>query len=293
MIYSMTGFGRKEAAFDQLRLVVEMRSVNHRFCEITVRLPKSWLSLEDRVKKTVSQKIRRGRVEIFVSSEAVASPSGGFAINHEVVQGYLRATKELSERYLLPDTWTVRDLLQLPGVVLTGEEAVLSAEEAAERLLPLVEEAVNDLLTMRRNEGRMLHADLCQRLDRIRQWSEEIRTLAPKAVAEYRSRLQERLTEWSAAIPLDEQRLAQEVLLFAERADITEEATRLASHCQQFAQLLDADEAVGRKLDFLLQEMQRETNTIAAKANYLPIQRLAVEAKTELEKMREQVQNVE
>jgi len=289
----MTGFGRREAERAQLRLVVEMRAVNHRFCEIVVRLPKSWLSLEDRVKKAVSQKIRRGRVEVFVSSEAAVSPGGGVSINHEAAQAYLRAAQELSEQYLLHHNLTVTDLLQLPGVVLTSDEAPQSPEEAAEWLLPLVEEAADDLLTMRCNEGRIICADLRQRLDRTRHWSEQISAQAAAGVAEYRSRLQERLAEWTADLQIDEQRLAQEVLLFAERADVTEEVTRLLSHCQQFAELLDADEAVGRKLDFLLQEMNRETNTIAAKANYLPIQRLAVEMKTELEKMREQVQNVE
>ncbi|UFJ41980.1 YicC family protein [Brevibacillus humidisoli] len=293
MIRSMTGYGRREAEHAHLRLVVEMRAVNHRFCEVVVRLPKSWTALEDQVRKAVLRKVRRGRVEVFVSVEASAGQGGGFSINREVAAAYILAAKDLSEQYVLNDELAVKDLLQLPGVVQTGEEASHTLEEAAEWLLPLVEGAADDLLVMRKTEGSALVGDLRQRLQNIKSWSQQIGEQAAGAVADYRKRLKERLAEWSADIQIDEQRIAQEVLLFADRADISEEATRLASHCQQFAELLDKDEVVGRKLDFLLQEMNREANTIAAKANYLPIQRLAVEMKTELEKMREQVQNVE
>lgn len=277
-----------------MRLVVEMRAVNHRFCEVIVRLPRMWAYLEDQVKKAVTRNVRRGRVEVYVSVESAARQGVGFSINREAINQYLQEVKRLGEEYPLSGELGIKDLFMLPGVILTGEEELVhSPEQAAQRLLPLVEAAAGDLLLMRQTEGGALEADLRNRLNKVKSWSEEIATLAPEAVREYRKRLTERLAEWACDVQVDEQRIAQEVALFAERADISEEATRLGSHCAQFAELLGADESVGRKLDFLLQEMNREANTIAAKANYLPVQRLAVEIKTELEKMREQVQNVE
>lgn len=199
----------------------------------------------------------------------------------------------MNEQFLLSEPLRAKDLLLLPGVVQLQELSEAAPEEMEEWLLAVVEEASKDLLAMKQTEGRQLYEDLIHRLNLVAAWTKEVRQLAPQAVEAYRNRLQQRIGELASPFELDQQRLAQEIALFADRSDISEETTRMESHCSQFVEQLTKDEAVGRKLDFLLQEMNREANTIASKANHLPIQRLAVDIKTELEKMREQIQNVE
>ncbi|MFY0544468.1 YicC/YloC family endoribonuclease [Brevibacillus sp. H7] len=295
MIRSMTGYGRSESVRDNLRLTVEMRAVNHRFCEILVRLPKTWGMLEDRVRKRVAQYVRRGRVDVFIAVDWNASTPSGVAIDWSAAEQYVWAARQLNEQFSLTEPLSAKDLLLLPGVVQKQEPTEAAPEDIEEWLIDVVEEAAHHLLSMKEAEGRQLYQDITHRLALVSAWAKEIRQLAPAAVEEYRSRLQQRIGELAEHTPfdLDHQRLAQEIALFADRSDISEETTRLLSHCTQFTEQLTKDEAVGRKLDFLLQEMNREANTMASKANHLPIQRLAVEIKTELEKMREQVQNVE
>ncbi len=293
MIRSMTGYGRREMERGSVRLIVEMRSVNHRFCEFVVRLPKTWGIMEDRIKKEVSRRVRRGRVEISVSIEQNPLHTQEALLNWDMAEQYMKLSAELHERFSIPETITTRDLLLLPGMILMDEVTATPVEEVAEWLMVAVEEAADDLLAMKQTEGERLAQDLLMRLQLIGGWSHKIKELAPQVVEEYRNRLSQRIQSLQQEIPLDESRLAQEILLFADRVDITEEITRLNSHISQFAEQVESEEAVGRKLDFLLQEMNREVNTVGSKANYLPIQSLAVEMKTELEKMREQVQNIE
>jgi uncharacterized protein (TIGR00255 family) len=201
----------------------------------------------------------------------------------------------MNERFSLPEALTAKDLLTMPGIVRMEETLQMPAEELEEWLASVVGGAASDLFAMKQAEGKKLSDDLAQRLSQINAWTRRIGELAPLAVEEYRKRLHQRVAEMfgEASFELEQQRLAQEIVLFAERCDVSEEMTRLQSHCSQFAEQLTKTEAVGRKLDFYLQEMNREANTIAAKANHLPIQHLAVEIKSELEKMREQVQNIE
>lgn len=295
MVRSMTGYGRKDDIRGSLRLTVELRAVNHRFQEILVRLPKNWTMLEDQIRKLVARYVRRGRVDVTISLEAVAAVSSTVAIDWIVAEQFLQMSRELDQRFSLDTPLTAKDLLLFPGVIHTQQAEQADDEEVAEWLLSQVDAAARDLLAMRTIEGDMLQADLSKRLLSVDAWLQEIRLLAPVSIQEHHSRLQQRLGEWAlqASFELDQQRLVQEIVFFAEKSDISEEVTRLQSHCQQFGQQLENEEAVGRKLDFLLQEMNREANTIASKANHLRIQHLAVEIKTELEKMREQVQNVE
>lgn len=293
MIVSMTGYGRTEREQDLVRITVEMKSVNHRFCEIVVRLPKAWNTLEDQVRKAVAPFVKRGRVDVTISIEPIHSQTNGFQINWELAGLYAQAAREMNERFSLQTPIAAKDLLSLSGVVSTGEAAVISVEDMTEVLPALVEETAKEMLLMKQREGSELQKDLFTRVMLIEQWTREMQGMTPEAAEQYRVRLRQRAEELAEQISFDEQRLLQEVVLFAERADISEELTRLQSHCAQFSEQLVKSEAVGRKLDFLLQEMNREANTIASKANYLPIQHLAVEVKTELEKMREQVQNIE
>ncbi len=296
MIRSMTGYGRKESTCENGgRLTVEMRAVNHRFCELVVRLPKAYAMLEDHVKKVVAQKVLRGRVEIMITLEQPAAADRAFSVDWELAEQYVQAARQLNVQFSLKDPLTAKDILSFPGVIGQEEENFLPVEDVAEWLIATVQEATGELLRMKEAEGAHLQTDIEQRLVQIEGWAEEIRQLAPQSVQEYRERLRQRISEWQADIPLafEQQRIAQEIALFAERADISEETTRLSSHCEQFREQLNKREAVGRKLDFLLQEMNREANTIASKAAHLSIQHYAVEIKTELEKIREQVQNIE
>ncbi|WP_139489829.1 YicC/YloC family endoribonuclease [Brevibacillus dissolubilis] len=293
MILSMTGYGRKEEQRGNVRLLAEIRAVNHRYCEVITRLPKSWGVLEAQVKNVVSQKVRRGRVEVHISMEQVRDHHAPFTIDWTAAEFYAQAAAKMNEHFSLHAPLTAKDLLTLPGVVLHEEVAQVTPEEIEEWLTQVVVAAAADLYQMKQAEGERINQDLTMRLTQIQTWTDEILEFSPQATEEYQKRLTQRIQDLSGELVPDQSRLMQEVALFAERADISEETTRLASHCAQFWDQLNATEAVGRKLDFLLQEMNREANTIASKANHLPIQRLAVEIKTELEKMREQVQNVE
>jgi len=293
MVLSMTGYGRKEAEQNGLRIVVEMRSVNHRFCEIMVRVPKHWATLEERVKKTVASCVRRGRVDVSIFIEQLHTPSTSFQVDWDLAEQYVQAARQMNVQFSLKEPLQAKDLFMLPGVISFEEAALPDPAEIEEELVRIVQEACHDMAAMRKAEGEQLHDDLCKRLGNIQLWTDEIKEMAPLVVEEYRKKLQQRVADLTKQVAVDEQRLLQEIALFAERVNITEETTRLHSHCTQFMEQLGRPEAVGRKLDFLLQEMNREANTIASKANHLPIQRLAVEIKTELEKMREQVQNIE
>lgn len=294
MIRSMTGYGRKEEGKGSLRATVEIRAVNHRFADILVRLPKTWSMLEEPVRKTVAQFVKRGRADVTISMEGESQEKTGISVDWNLARQYVTLSQDMCERFSLESSLTVKDLLLLPGVVHTTETEE-PCPETAEWIMGLVREAGQDLLSMKIAEGKQLQHDLMERLAQIGVWIGKIRLLAPQVSEEYRKRLQQRIAEMTDQLPiqLDPQRMLQEIALFAEKSDITEELTRLQSHCNQFSQQLEGDEAVGRKLDFLLQEMNREANTIASKANHMQIQHLAVEIKTELEKMREQVQNIE
>ncbi|MFM1650623.1 YicC/YloC family endoribonuclease [Brevibacillus sp. B_LB10_24] len=295
MIRSMTGYGRQEEQRGDMHLAVELRSVNHRYGEVIVRMPRTWAVLEDRIKQQIAEQVYRGRVEAVITIEKRAGQSGGLSLDWELAEQYVQMARQLQLQFSLKQPLEVTDLLRLPGIIRQEQEVELTAEELAESLLPLVTRATVDLVVMRQTEGEKLQRDLLERLMRIADWNREIGQLAPSVKDEYVKRLEQRISELSreAAFPFDQQRVIQEAALFAERVDISEETTRLGSHCAQFSELLGGTGAVGRKLDFLLQEMNREANTIGSKANYLPIQRLTVEIKTELEKMREQVQNIE
>ncbi|MEJ8544482.1 YicC/YloC family endoribonuclease [Brevibacillus borstelensis] len=295
MVRSMTGYGRKETMYGAFRLSVEMRAVNHRFAEIIVRLPKAYGVLEEPVRKLVAEYIRRGRVEVTVSIDEAASGEAEFQINWNAAEQYVRALREMNDRFSLDAPLAAKDLLLLPTVLSGKETEAVKPEEFCEPLLEVTREAAEDLLSMRQKEGQKLEEDISRRLGDIVSWTREIAQSAPVVVEEYRARLNQRVSEWIQGTPFeaDMQRLAQEVVFFADRSDISEEITRLESHCAQFSGLLAQSDAIGRKLDFLLQEMNREANTIAAKANNLSIQRSAIEIKTELEKMKEQIQNIE
>lgn len=300
MVRSMTGFGRGEASGPAGRLTVEVKAVNHRFSEVVVRYPRQLAALEEKVRKEVQARIARGRVDVFLAWEPGGTAGRQVKVDKDLAVAYHSALKELGEAIGSTVELSGEMLARLPEVL-----AVTEAEVNLDALVPTLEEALGAALTalvaMREREGQALAADLRARIARIDGIVQMIARRAPHVVEEYRQRLQRRLEELLPGSPLEPGRLAQEVVLFADKCDITEELKRLASHLSQFRGELDGrgaegdgtPAAVGRKLDFLVQELGREINTIAAKANDLTITNGAVEVKTELEKVREQVQNIE
>ncbi|CAM3257552.1 YicC/YloC family endoribonuclease [Brevibacillus invocatus] len=248
------------------------------------------------MRKLVAQSVRRGRAEVNISVEEERSTaSSSLTVDWSVAEQFVLISREMNERFSLNTPLTAKDLLLLPGVIHTEDSNEKEGEDISEWILALVESAAQDLSSMKIAEGNLLEKDLTNRLSQIRTWIDEIREHVPQVSEEYRNRLQQRIAEMLSQVSFEwePQRMAQELAFFAEKSDISEEVIRLQSHCLQFAEQLEQEEAIGRKLDFLLQEMNREANTIASKANHLHIQHLAVEIKTELEKMREQVQNIE
>lgn len=289
---SMTGFGTAAADTAWGRINVELRSLNHRFTEVLVRLPRDLAPLEDRVRALVQRGIQRGRVEVTVSRENQGGRSRAVRADLALAREYQAATRQLKRALRLRGEVTLQQVLAFPEVVRL-EETREDAETLWADLEKVVGAALDGLLRMRTEEGGRLAADTRERLDRVEALQGQVLERSQQVVGEYTVRLRQRLAELLGEVPLDEARLAAELALFAERSDITEELTRLRSHLSQFRETMTGEGAVGRKLEFLLQEMGRETNTIGAKANDLEISRAVIAVKSELESLREQVQNVE
>lgn len=291
MIRSMTGFGRSEIEHEGVLLVTEIRSVNHRFCEISVKLPKWLAHLESRVRTLVQAKILRGKVSVAVSWNGENS-GGVLGLDTDVADRYFRLMGELKKRYDLPGEIDLRTLASFPDL-LTPEKVVAEDEESWKLIEKGVTGALHDALSMKNAEGETLAADLNERTRRLLKHLDIIEKRAPVRVGEAREKLHSRLSALLEGREIPEERLALEVVIFTDKLDCTEECVRLRAHVTQFAALLEAPELVGRKLNFLLQEMNREANTIGSKAADVETVNEVVEIKDEIEKLREQVQNVE
>ncbi|MGF9710852.1 YicC family protein [Paenibacillus sp. JMULE4] len=293
MMTSMTGFGQAARSLAGFRLQIDLKSVNHRYCEVVVRMPREWARYEDAVKRAVLARVKRGRVDAFVSVERDGKAPQAVEVDWALAMGYRQAAEQMREKLSLSEELSLRDLLSIPGMVSLKDKPELEDEVLERELFSCADEAAKELVTMREREGEVLLADLEQRIGVMESYRLEAVQLAPIIVKEYAGKLKSRIQELLQHMPLDENRLAMEVALFADRAAIDEELTRLNSHFGQFKKLLRSAEPVGRKLDFLVQEINREVNTIGSKANYAPLSSIVVEMKAELEKMREQIQNIE
>lgn len=290
MIRSMSGHGRGEASSEEHRVVVEVRAVNHRFCRVSVRLPGELAALEERVRRRVQDRVQRGKVDLVVSVEGAGAEGG---VDVEAARAWGQRLRRLAEE-LEMEPPTVADLLPLPGVVVEGAEAVDPEEDG-----PLMDRALDAALeafdAFRLREGEHLANDLGARVATIREGVARMEEAATELPQRTRDALRERIAELlgDVGVEVAEERLIQEAAYLAERADITEELVRLRSHLQKVDGLLDADDAVGRTLEFLAQEIHRELSTIGAKTKDLGVADVAIALKAELEKIREQVQNVE
>ena len=289
---SMTGFGAATAPLKGASLRIEISSVNRKQAEVVVALPRAWAELESRVRDYVAARVSRGRVSVAVTLQATESTARPLALHVGKLQelsARLEEVRVLTGQLVPP---TLDALLRL-GILTEETEAQISPEELWQGVQPVLEEALVAFLRMRGREGEHLREDLLARLETLRTFRERIMQVAPTVVQHHREALMKRLTEAGLPLELTDERLVKEVALFADKCDVTEEVTRLASHLQQFEQLCTGGEAVGRTLDFLCQEIFRELNTTGSKANSAELAQVVVAAKTELEKIREQVQNVE
>lgn len=294
MIVSMTGFGQAERTIDGFVLRVEVRSVNHRYLESVIRLPRDMARFEDLLRRTVQAKLKRGRVEVSVSMERLDEAAAVVQVNWPVVEGYVAASREIAERFGLPHILQVRDLLQMEGALVQRQAFAVEDERLTNELEGCISEALDELMIMRRQEGSHLQADLSVRLGEAEALCDKIKAVSRDAVEDNKDKLRKRIKELlDEPGSLDEQRFHMEAAVMAERMDVQEELTRLNSHFMQFRSMLEQREPVGRKLDFLVQEMNREANTIGSKANHASITAWIIDMKAELEKIREQVQNIQ
>jgi uncharacterized protein (TIGR00255 family) len=288
----MTGFGAGRGEAGGEAISVELRSVNGKFCEVKPRLPRELSSLEPELVKTIKGRVSRGVIEAFVRREAGGARGSVPHVDLALAAAYAKSFRELKDSLGLAGEPTVQDLAALEGVISLGE-ATPDLERASEALQAALGAGIDALEQMRRKEGEALARDLSARLDTIEKGAREVARLAPLQVEAVRDRLSTRIAELSRGVPLDPARLAQEVALFADRTDVAEELTRLASHLSQARGLVSSQAPAGRKLEFLVQELNREINTVGSKSQHAGIAGTVVELKAELERIREQVQNVE
>lgn len=289
---SMTGFGRGAASNDRLGASVEISGVNRKQAEVVVQGVRDQAELENRIRREVLAKVSRGRLQVAVTLEQPAGTAEAVTIDPVLADQVGQAIARLSERFGRPLETTVGDLLKIPGLV-RFEEAIPDADAAWEVIGPALDRALDQLLEMRRAEGADLARDLLDRLAVLEDLRARIAELAPRRPERYRDVLLKRLADSGLGLDLDDERVLREIALFADRCDISEETTRLDAHFKRFRDYAAGDEPAGRPLDFLCQEIHREFNTIGSKASDAEIASLVVAAKTELEKIREQVQNVE
>ncbi|MBP9020183.1 MAG: YicC family protein [Syntrophobacterales bacterium] len=293
MIKSMTGYGRAETIQDGRKWVVEVKSVNHRFLEVFVRLPASLQPLEGEVKKKVGEKLSRGRIEVGVKADSDGDQVGALIdLNMPMIRHYHSLLSRMKEALGLRDEITIGMLTGFKDAFIYPEVEV-NLESAWATLEGVLDGALDELAAMREKEGEVIGRDFNQRMDTIERSLDVIASRVPQVVAECHKKLSDRVKELLGSVELDESRVSQEVAILADRMDITEEIVRFKSHMGQFAEMLKSGEAVGRKLDFLLQEMNREVNTMGSKSNDAEISRQVVEIKSELSRLREQVQNIE
>ena len=293
MIKSMTGYGRARQELHKRDITVEVRSVNNRYLDCTVKMPRMYAFAEDAVKKHVQQAVSRGKVDVFITVDATAADVAKVAVNRELAAQYAAALEELAE-LCGPTAWklTPEALARFPDVLtVTKEDEDLEAVSAD--LCAVLDEALAAYNAMRAVEGKKLAEDIAGRLDAIEAYTGTVEARSPETVAEYRAKLTARMEEVLQSTTIDPQRILMEAAIYADKVAVDEETVRLRSHVAQLRTMLESDEPMGRKMDFLIQEVNRESNTIGSKCNDVAIANVVVGLKAEVEKMREQVQNVE
>ena len=292
MIKSMTGFGRSTYENEGREYIVEIKSVNNRFNDVNIKMPRNLNYLEDKIRKQILSNISRGKVEVSIQLNNNSDLGKKINLNTDIAQKYIEELKKLTQETSIIDNINIMDVAKFPDVlnIRIDEEA---EEVIQKELFTALEGAINSFLDMRQKEGSKIKVDLENRIEVIKQKIEQISSISAGLVDEYVVKLETRIKELLKTDVVDQTRLAQEVVIYSDKCSVEEEITRLKSHISQFLNLLNENIAIGKKLDFLIQEMNRETNTIGSKANNLEITNLVVDIKTELENVREQIQNIE
>ena len=285
-VRSMTGYGRGEHIAEERKFTVEMKSVNHRYNDMTIKLPRSLAGLEDKIKKRIMHEVFRGKTDVYISFETFSAADVEVKLNEALAAAYIEKLKLIEEKFGIYSENKLELAAKFPDVI-TVEKAQQEEEVIWEALVPALDEAVEKFVAMRTVEGENLKKDILLKGERIRTLVAEV------TVVEYQEKLNNRLKDLLGGVDVDPQRIATEVAVFADRGCVDEEVTRLESHLIQLKDILDGGGQVGRKLDFLIQEMNRESNTIASKANDIQIVKATIELKSEIEKIREQIQNLE
>ena len=292
MIRSMTGYGRAEALIGGRNILVEIRSVNHRYFEFSSRVPRAYGYLESRLKGFLQGKLSRGKVDVNVSIQTIEGTNANVQVNAELAKSYVDALRTLSEPLSLQDDLSLASICRFSDIFTVSRET--EDEDAIwVDVLSVAEEAADRFVQMREVEGTKMREDVEGRLDFILSAVEKIEERSPKTVEEYRTRLYNKISEVLQNAQVDETRILTEAAIYAEKIAVAEETVRLRSHVAQFRSIMEQEGAVGRKLDFLIQEFNRETNTIGSKAQDIEIARIVVDVKSEIEKIREQIQNIE
>ena len=289
---SMTGYDIGEFDNGIIKMTVEIKAVNNRYCEVIIKQPRQYMALEDKIKKYIISNIERGRVEVFINTKELSSENSEIKINHQQALAYDAALRELAEKLQTEYNPDVYRLLSLPEVISREDK-----EEDLDKTWEMLEQALSEAMAqhqqMRVSEGEAIKKDMYLKLAALEELVKKVAERSPLVTENFRAKLNSRINEILGENNVDQERLAQEVAYFGEKSCIDEELVRLQSHFKQFRNIAEASGGIGRKLDFLIQEMNRETNTIGSKANDLTITSLVVEMKSELEKLREQVQNIE
>lgn len=292
MLKSMTGYGRGKYECDSREYTVEIKSVNNRYSDISIKMPRNISFLEDTVRKLISNSITRGKVEVFVSFTNNSDKGRNIELNYDLAKNYIEAMKKLAEETDINSNIEVIDVVRLPDVLNTtldqeGENII------TEELTKTVSEAITNFIKMREIEGEKIKEDLQERIESVSEKINQINSISAGLVSEYIVKLEKRVNELLKPNVVDENRLAQEIVIYSDKCSVEEEITRMKSHISQFLNLLEQTNSNGKRIDFLIQEMNRETNTIGSKANNLQITNYVVDIKTELENIREQIQNIE
>lgn len=292
MIKSMTGFGSAKGTVEGIEVTVELKSVNNRYLDTSVRLPRSFMFAEETIKSAVQSHISRGKVDVFVTINTAQADDMAVVVNEPLLKGYIDAIKHISEEYNLPNDMTAMSVSRFSDV-LSVEKRELDADAVADGIKAIAEQALDDFDSMRLREGEKLRDDVLSKLETINELVTMVEENAPKTVAEYRERLLQKLNEVLGASGVDESRIVTEAAIFADKVAVDEETVRLRSHMAQLKTLMNGSSPTGRKVDFLIQEFNREANTIGSKCQNADIAHVVVDLKSEIEKIREQIQNIE
>lgn len=295
MIRSMTGYGRGEGAYEGVNITIELRSVNNRYLDCSIKMPRAYIFAEDALKERVQSKVNRGKVDVFINITHTGGEALSVTVNEDLAKGYIDALwhlYELGNGQNVKMDYYATDLARFPDVLMV-EKQEEDMEAMKVQLLEVLDLAIEDFNTMRTREGGKLAADILSRADTIEALTAVVEERSPKTVAEYRAKLEAKMQEVLQNVQIDQNRLLTEAAIFADKVAVDEETVRLHSHLEQLRDMLDKGGAVGRKLDFLIQEFNREANTIGSKCNDIDITRTVVDIKAEIEKIREQIQNIE